>query len=214
MRFTFCLLFALHAAPLAAETVTGPARVIDGDTVEIGGLHIRLHGIDTPESGQICETGNGVRFDCGAVATSALSEMIGRGSVACSGSEIDRYGRLVAVCRTGQHDLNAEMVEQGYALAYLRYSSDYLLHQDRAKAAGRGFWSGTMQAPSAYRAEAKDPVPASGCAFKGNISSGGRIVHAPGQEHYDRTVITESKGERWFCSLAEAQAAGWRPARR
>ena len=29
---------------------TGPARVIDGDTLDVGGVRIRLHGIDAPES--------------------------------------------------------------------------------------------------------------------------------------------------------------------
>jgi endonuclease YncB( thermonuclease family) len=56
--------------------------------------------------------------------------------------------------------------------------------------------------------------PGSGkCLIKGNISSKGRIYHLPGSEFYDRTWIDESKGERWFCSEAEALAAGWRPAR-
>lgn len=48
------------------------------------------------------------------------------------------------------------------------------------------------------------------CLIKGNISSGGKIYHMPGGQFYDRTVIDTSKGEKWFCSEAEAQAAGWR----
>jgi hypothetical protein len=55
---------------------------------------------------------------------------------------------------------------------------------------------------------------ADGCVIKGNISSNGRIYHVPGQEHYDRTRISPSKGERWFCSESDARAAGWRRARR
>ena len=55
----------------------------------------------------------------------------------------------------------------------------------------------------------------SGCAIKGNISSSGeRIFHVPGQQHYSSTVISEAEGERWFCSEAEAFAAGWRAAKR
>lgn len=49
------------------------------------------------------------------------------------------------------------------------------------------------------------------CAIKGNIGrSGSRIYHVPGSPSYDGTQIDEAKGERWFCSEAEAQAAGWR----
>jgi hypothetical protein len=50
-----------------------------------------------------------------------------------------------------------------------------------------------------------------GCVIKGNISSSGeRIYHVPGQRYYDKTVISWSKGERWFCTEQEAVAAGWR----
>ena|SRR5690348_390373 len=53
----------------------------------------------------------------------------------------------------------------------------------------------------------------SGCKIKGNISaSGQRIYHVPGQPYYDATRIDVTRGERWFCSEAEARAAGWRKA--
>jgi len=54
------------------------------------------------------------------------------------------------------------------------------------------------------------------CNIKGNVSigSGERIYHMPGQEYYDKTKISAQYGERWFCSEAEARAAGWRRARR
>ena len=49
------------------------------------------------------------------------------------------------------------------------------------------------------------------CVIKGNISSSGeRIYHLPGQRYYDKTVISWSKGERWFCTEQEAVRAGWR----
>ncbi len=48
--------------------------------------------------------------------------------------------------------------------------------------------------------------------IKGNIGSRGeKIYHVPGSPYYDRTLIDESRGERWFCTVAEAEAAGWRP---
>jgi hypothetical protein len=53
------------------------------------------------------------------------------------------------------------------------------------------------------------------CNIKGNISinSGEHIYHLPGHEHYDETIIRTDYGERWFCSEAEARAAGWRKAK-
>jgi len=57
-------------------------------------------------------------------------------------------------------------------------------------------------------------APAVGCNIKGNISihGGERIYHVPSQEYYSETRINLLKGERWFCSEAEAEAAGWRRA--
>jgi len=50
------------------------------------------------------------------------------------------------------------------------------------------------------------------CDIKGNISmnTGERIYHVPGQEYYQQTIIRIEKGERWFCSEADAKQAGWR----
>ena len=52
----------------------------------------------------------------------------------------------------------------------------------------------------------------SDCNIKGNVSigSGERIYHVPGQRYYNETVIRPEFGERWFCSEADARAAGWR----
>jgi len=56
--------------------------------------------------------------------------------------------------------------------------------------------------------------PQSNCNIKGNISlnSGSKFYHLLGMEDYDTTRIEESKGERWFCTEAEAISSGWRKA--
>jgi phosphatidylserine/phosphatidylglycerophosphate/cardiolipin synthase-like enzyme len=66
--------------------------------------------------------------------------------------------------------------------------------------------------PALGPVSAKAAAPA-GCAIKGNISrQGERIFHKPGEQFYDRVQVDKSAGERWFCSEAEAVAAGWRRA--
>ena len=53
------------------------------------------------------------------------------------------------------------------------------------------------------------------CLIKGNIGRNGvRIHHIPGGAYYNRTRIDQQKGERWFCSEAEAREAGWRRSKR
>ena len=218
--FAFCFAIALSGA-CAQQSLTGVATVIDGDTIDIHGTRIRLHGIDAPESAQTCER-DGKRYRCGQKAALALSDRIGRRPVACRKRGTDRYGRIIAVCRHGVTDLNAWMVRNGWAIAYRRYSRDYIDKEQIARKTNAGIHAGRFIEPSRWRrghrlrpnAARRQQRPAASCRIKGNISRNGRIYHMPGGQYYSRTRIDERKGERWFCSQTEAQRAGWRRSRR
>lgn len=133
-----------------AEEIVGRVSVTDGDTVVIHGERIRLHGIDAPESAQTCEAGGKV-WRCGQQASLALADKIGRLPVRCETFQRDRYGRIIAVCRQGQTDLNRWMVRNGWAVAYRRYSTDYVAAEDEAKDAGSGVWRGRFIPPRDWR---------------------------------------------------------------
>ncbi len=60
---------------IALADVAGPVRVIDGDTIEVAGARIRLHGIDAPESGQRCRR-QGVAWLCRAEASQLRSTLV------------------------------------------------------------------------------------------------------------------------------------------
>ena len=81
-----------------AGEITGTAALTDGETIEIHGQDIRLHGIDAPESGQRCYRPDGTPWRCGQKAALALDRRIGGGPVRCTWSEKDRYGRLIGTC--------------------------------------------------------------------------------------------------------------------
>ena len=216
MRNILIICLLVCASSVAAD-VSGRARVIDGDTIQIGQARIRLHGIDAPEASQTCLDTGGRAAACGATATQALKVLIGAATVDCAQRDIDRYGRIVARCTVNGRDLGQGMVASGLAVAYRQYSMDYVPFEQAARAQGLGIWSAQMQNPAAYRAAKADRPAAAAptnCAIKGNISSGGKIFHSPGQEHYSATQINTARGERWFCSAGEARAAGWRAARR
>ena len=201
-------------------TPDSAVRVVDGDTLVWQGQTVRLFGIDAPERDQLCDR-NGEAWACGAWATGLLREAAAKGTVMCHPEDTDRYGRLVATCTANGVDLAATQVQSGAAIAYLRYTDRYARHEAKAKAASAGLWSGQMLSPQAFRqatqpasqAPSSQAVP-TGCAIKGNISGANRIFHSPGQRDYDTTRISPQKGERWFCSAADARAAGFRAARR
>jgi len=207
--------FSLLVAPeaFATDPIIGRASVIDGDTLEIHGKRIRLHGIDAPENGQSCLVGSR-KYRCGQWASQALSDKIMRGTVSCTPRDSDRYGRVVAVCRFRGMDLNAWMVSKGWALAYRLYSRDYIRQENRASNSQVGVWQGKFVKPWDWRRGKRLTVTKGKergrCIIKGNISRRGHIYHVPGDKYYSRTKITTSKGERWFCSEVEARAAGWR----
>ena len=144
--------------------------------------------------------------------TRALRERIAGRPVECAERDRDRYGRIVAVCRVAGADVNAWMVEQGWAVAYRKYSTDYVSEEAAAKAERRGVWRGEFVEPSRWRRGERLETAAAGgagdCRIKGNISEKGtRIYHVSGGASYAKTRIDTAKGERWFCSEAQAWAA-------
>jgi endonuclease YncB( thermonuclease family) len=200
-------------APAPHGQISGEARVIDGDTIVIDGTHIRLEGIDAPELSQSCNGASG-QWACGRTAMRALTGLIGSGSVTCESRGLDKYGRVLGTCFIGNRDINAEMVRQGNAWAFVKYSRSYVSAEKEARTAHRGVWQGETEPAWDYRHKrwaSAEPEAPNGCAIKGNISGNGHIYHMPWSAWYGKVQIDPARGERWFCSEAEAQAAGWRP---
>lgn len=143
---------APHPTGPAGPALTGRAKVIDGDSLEVAGERIRLFGIDAPESRQDCADARGESYACGRAAARALADAIGRNSVTCTPVDHDRYGRDVARCDAGGRDLADTMVRGGHALDLPQHSGGrYAAAERAARAARRGLWAGGFQEPASWR---------------------------------------------------------------
>ncbi len=204
MRLLIALFVLTVAGAAAASEIGGKASVVDGDTIVIGDQRIRLYGIDAPESGQTCSGPRSLKA-CGKIATDALSRIIGSQTVTCEQMDRDRYGRVVATCRAGNTDISESMVAGGYALAFAKYSSRYVAAERQARAAKRGLWQTTMQAPWTYYAvcwTAAQQTAPKGCPIRGNINRAGEHIY-----HTPFGSTDHSRNERWSCSEDETIAA-------
>ena len=144
------ILFIINLSAVAGE-ISGVPRIIDGDTIKISNKRIRFYGIDTPEKKQICIK-NSKEYRCGQIATNALIKKINGERVMCKVQDkLDRYKRYIGVCFFGDLNLNKWMVRNGYAVAYRKYSKDYIEDENYAKKNKIGLWSGNFIHPEKWR---------------------------------------------------------------
>jgi endonuclease YncB( thermonuclease family) len=138
---------AVHFEGRAAHEFAGAVRVVDGDSLEVGGRRVRLLGIDAPELDQSCRRA-AETYACGREAQRALGTLIEGHTVSCTTKRKDRYERFLATCRTADRNLNLAMVEEGWAVA----SGNHERAEASARAAGRGLWAGEFERPGDWRA--------------------------------------------------------------
>ena len=142
-------LIALLAALLQPEPeiISGRATATDGDSLRVGGERIRLVGVDAPEYDQICGDRDGANWRCGEAARLLLAGQVGRGDTQCLTAGRDRYGRILAHCRTAEGDLGQILVSAGLAVA----EGEYVLAELSARASGSGIWAGSFDLPLDWR---------------------------------------------------------------
>ena len=117
-------------------------HVIDGDTLDAGGVRIRLRGIDAPEADQ----------PGGREATAALREIVRGYRVHYMPLERDVYGRVVAQVHAGGRDAGLAMLRGGYAIATDPGIAAYVHAQKDARRARAGLWGqGGIGDPKAWR---------------------------------------------------------------
>ena len=224
------LVLTIPVAATPAEAATKPPKgaqkvkvvsVTDGDTIRVRykgkSTPVRLIGLNAPEMKP--------RQCYGPQSTTRMKKLTKGGYVwiksdGTQGNK-DRYGRLLRHIYTSKGtSLAVAQIRDGYAREYTynkkyRGQATHKKAQKTAKAKKRGLWRACAK-PTPVKAKPTPkpkPKPTSSCKIKGNISSGGKIYHLPGQRHYTVTKIDTKKGERWFCTEKQARNAGWRKAK-
>lgn len=128
------------------EEIVGRATAMDGDSLRVDGVEIRLEGIDAPELAQLCER-EGEPWRCGREARAVLAEALRGHAVTCRVAGRDRYRRRLARCEAAGRDLASFLVSEGWAVAY----GDYEREERRARRARAGLWSGRFERPTDWR---------------------------------------------------------------
>lgn len=193
-----------------ASKLEGRAIALSGDHLRIDGRFVALDGIEAPEASQVCQRRSGT-WRCGAAARDALSALVRGRNVTCdvlSEDENETRGR----CYAKGADIAEALVRNGQVFAEGGFFSRYASLEGEAQDAGLGLWAGAVERPQDFRdkrwEEAKKAAP-DGCPIKGRVRSGARVYVLPWSPTYDSIRLSAARGERWFCSESEAQAAGW-----
>ena len=156
------ILFLILTSNILAEEIIGVPRIVDGDTVHIREYKIRLEGIDAPEIRQKCKKERlkissiigfifYKNYNCGEVSKENLEAKVNKSKIKCISSSKDKYKRYLAKCFKEKINLNRWMVRNGHAVAYRRYSKEYIPDEDFAKENKLGLWQGKFLDPEKWR---------------------------------------------------------------
>ena len=172
-------------------------RIIDGDTFELKtGTKIRLADLDAPE----------IKDCLGVNAKDKLQSLILNKTVKLEKETVDNFGRVVAFVFINQQSVNEALIKDG--LAKTTASKNSIYHKKmldlelEAKEKGLGLWGDSCPQPT--------PQPPD-CLIKGNIhwKKKQKLYSRPGCYNYNKIVIDQKNGDRWFCSEEEAKSAGF-----
>jgi len=145
------ILFTISpASKVSSEEIKGLAKIIDGDTIKISTRKIRLSGIDAPELKQFCIKED-TKWPCGLESKKALIEYTKNKIISCISNKKDRYNRFIAKCYKEKQDIQKWLVKNGWALAYRKYSLEYINDENFAQNNNLGIWQGKFLKPHKWR---------------------------------------------------------------
>lgn len=145
------LICTVLSLPVTAKEMIGTVSVIDGDTLRMRDITIRLYGIDAPEKKQFCRRSNGTSYPCGRVSATRLFQRVQGKAVRCKAKSETRHEFVIAECLVDKVNLNDGLVRDGLALADRASSREYIASEDLAKTDGIGIWRGEFDNPREWK---------------------------------------------------------------
>lgn len=154
------------------DDLLGPAfaNAVDGETLFIRGVEVKLFGIDAVERDQQCQDPSGVDYPCGRVATQALQQRVQNQDVVCWPVYAISSLKVLGLCAVqqpgearpgspdefrklyGNDSLGRLQVEQGHALSVGVGEALFAEEQNEAQTLRLGIWQGSFEPPSNWRA--------------------------------------------------------------
>ena len=194
----------------ASGRIEGKAAALAGDQIRIDGETIHLFGVDAPIASQQCPGSK----SCAAAAKAALHKLVGGKRVMCEIAGREANNMSSATCQVNGADVAGQLVRGGHVFATTGLFATYASAEREARSNRDGLWRSNALRPAEYRAkvwnEAKQSAP-DGCPIKGTIAGDNKTYLVPWAPSYEKSKVRPERGERWFCTEAEARAAGWKP---
>ena len=190
--------------------------VIDGDTLDIAGQIVQLYGIDAPELGQRC-LHDGVWEKCGQNAAFELKKLIEIGflPMVCRQPDPGDESDAARVCLIGHKDIGFVLLETGYVLTTPDARLGYKDTEGQARESHLGVWHSDFVHPLEWRKgkrlDGEIEAENNSCPIKAITKADGeRVYLVPTDENYELIAVSQSNGDRYFCSDEEARVEGWR----
>jgi endonuclease YncB( thermonuclease family) len=194
----------------ASGRIEGKAVVLAGDQMRIDGETVHLFGVEVPVAGQPCASAK----SCASAAKAALQKLVGGKRVTCEISGREASNVSSATCQVNGADIAGQLVRGGHVFATTGLFATYASAEREARSNRAGLWRNNALRPTEYRAkiweDAKQSAP-DGCPIKGTVAGDSKTYLVPWAASYDKAKVRSDRGERWFCTEAEARAAGWKP---
>ncbi|MEM9530988.1 MAG: thermonuclease family protein [Pseudomonadota bacterium] len=153
-----CSLLLLIPLAASAQSLRGTATVVDGDTLQINGVEVRLHALDAPELNQTCLDADGAEWACGQAAKQALVDLVEGKQVRCRRAVYDRL--YIGDCRSNGKRLSPHLLAEGWAVIDRSGSRRYVAFEGDARRASKNIWAGSFEKPWVWRKhQDKDAAP-------------------------------------------------------